>query len=694
MAETTITLARTAAAVIDQAYPSNHSGFADGTVITNAAGAQRILLAQFEQLASAYKNAKLIKATLGGGADAVGNSGTLAVSQAGEANLSTVTWETQPIIDSAFIGYVYVSRFSPQRNSFPYPFPKGKTPTSAESIVPIAYTAKEASEAARQLLRAETLAIWSWKTAETAETSCAYREGASSITTPASYTPFNLYVIIDPAVTIQNTVQAKDDTPRTGYMSPYEAHTFAWDFVSSDDTYTCFGGWEQASATFYYRNGTSGSYTSVALTSAMEVTLPASTFAVGSFQWYVTATDTDGRTTTSPVYTLSTTDAEAVATPLEPIGTIEDGGDTIVLKWSVSSNYGSAPTGADLQKSADGSIWTTFAQPRTAATEYSAAAGTFSGGKVYWRVRALNADGTAGSWSSAVQFVCYAAPNPPIVSVDAKPYAAVTWQSEGQQAFEVLIDGVSVVKQFGETKDFSLLDPLTDGAHVAEVRIQNQYGLWSAPGSADFTVTNVPGAGIVLSASVGVDAQLSWTAGSDTGNYMIYRDGERIAHASAQSFTDRVVLGTHTWYVLEKLPGGYYTKSNVVVKTCAICCPQIAPLSGGPWVAVDAARDPVVKVHHARERALTHYRGLRLPVVEWGGFEDETVTINAVFECEEKAARFRELFGQTVIIKTYRNRVFIAALPAYDEDMELFHGVFNLTAESVDWGDYIDATEA
>jgi hypothetical protein len=238
---------------------------------------------------------------------------------------------------------------------------------------------------------------------------------------------------------------------------------------------------------------------------------------------------------------------------------------------------------------------------------------------------------------------------------------------------------------------FTLPLPLADGAHTAAVEVQNEYGQWSQPAQTDFSVTNVPGTGITLSASVGVDAQLSWTAGSNSGNYMIYRDGERIAHASAQSFTDRVVLGAHTWYVLEKLPGGYYTKSNAVVKTCAICCPQIAPLSGGPWVAVDAARDPVVKVHHARERALTHYRGLRLPVVEWGSFEDESITINAVFECEERAARFRELFGQTVIIKTYRNRVFIAALPAYDEDMELFHGVFNLTAESVDWGDYIDA---
>lgn len=694
MAETTITLARTGAAVIDQAYPSNHYGFADGTEIRNTAGSQRILLAQFEQLASTYKYAKIVKAVVGGGIT-TGDSATVAVSQAENANLSTVTWETQPTIDSAMIGYVYIANFSNQRNSFAFPFPKGKTPTSAESVVPIAYSTREASEAARQLLRAQTLAIWVWKkSAAVDETSAAYREGTGSITTPSTYTPFNLYVIIDPAVTIQNTVQANDDTPRTGYMSPYEAHTFAWDFVSSDDTYTCFGDWDQASATFYYRNGASGSYTSVALTSAKQVTLPASAFSVGTFQWYVTATDTDGRTTTSPTYTLSTTDSAATATPLEPIDTIEDGSAPIVLKWSVAIDTGTTPTGADLQKSTDGTNWSTFAQPRTAATEYSAPAGTFSAGKVYWRVRALNADGTAGSWSSAVQFVCYAAPDAPIVSVDAKPFATLTWQSTGQQAYEVFVDGVSSAKGFGSAKEYAILDPLTDGSHTVGVRIQNQYGLWSATASVQFTVANVPGTGITLTASAGIDAALSWTPGGGTGDYRVYRDGVRIARASDQSFTDRVVLGAHAWYVIEKLPGGYYTKSNAVVKTCAVCCPQIAPLPGGAWVALDAARDPVVKVRHSRERALTHYRGLRLPVVEWGSFEDETITINAVFECEERAARFRELFGQTVIIKTYRNRVFVVALPAYDEDMEIFHGVFNLTAESVDWGDYIDAAEA
>lgn len=703
MAETTITLARTAAAVIDQAYPSNHSNFADGTVITNANGSQRILLAQFEQLASNYKYAKIVKATLGGGADAIGNSGTLAVSQAGASDLSAVTWETQPIIDSAFIGYVYVSRFSPQRNSFPYPFPKGKTPTSAESIVPIAYTAKEASEAARQLLRAETLAIWSWKTAETEETSCAYREGTSSITTPGSYTPFNLYVIIDPAVTIQNTVQAKDDTPRTGYMSPYEAHTFAWDFVSSDDTYTCAGDWDQSAATFYYRNGTSGAWTSVSFSTAKSYTLSASAFSVGTFQWYVTATDTDGRTTVSPVYTLSTADSAAVAAPLEPNGSVEDGSAPILFTWSASNDTGTTPTGADLQYSTNGSSWTTFAQPRTSATQYSAPASTFPAGNIQWRVRSLNADGVAGAWSDPLSFVCFAAPAAPIISTNGKPMLTVTWQSENQQAYKVIVDGRTYGPYFGTGKSFTVPDFLSDGTHTVAVSVQNEYSLWSLidpetdAGIISVTVTNVPGEPVTLTGLFDRDAELSWSTTDATSDFLIYRDGVQIGHASGRSFTDRVVLGYHSWRVINRLPGGYYTASNVVSGTLMTGRLAIAPLSGAAWLELTKSENSARSVvwNESQRVVLRQFAGQIYPQAEAAPYK----TMSAGFDVAwthaeaEQAAIFAALIGQPVIFKTPCEGAMVGILTAWQRNNMHFYRSYSATVQRIHWRDFVDADD-
>ncbi|MBQ1756416.1 MAG: hypothetical protein IIZ96_06690 [Oscillospiraceae bacterium] len=699
MAETTITLARTAAAVIDQAYPSNHSNFADGTVITNTNGSQRILLAQFEQLASNYKYAKIVKATLGGGASAVGASGLLAVSQAGAANLSTVTWETQPSINSAWIGYDFISRVSPTRFSFPYPFPKGKTqsPEFTSTVLPAAYTAQEASQAAKQLLKAATLAFWAWRTDGYEDTTIAYREGTGSITTPTTFTPFNLYVVIDPAVTIQNTVRAKDDTPRTGYMSPYEAHTFAWDFVSSDDTYTCFGSWAQASATFYYRNGDSGAFTQISARTSTSVTLLASAFSVGTFQWYVTATDTDGRTTTSPVYTLSTADSLPTCTPIAPVDTVEDGSKPIVFEWSVSIDTGTTPTGADLQISSDGSTWSTLGTVSGAATTWSAAPGTIGSGTKYWRVRAYNADSVAGGWSAASSFVCISAEAPPVVSCDGKPFAEISWQSANQQAYRVTVDGVLYGPYFGTTKTFSVPDYLEDGGHTVSVEIQNSFGLWSNPGSVSFTVANVPGAAVSLSGLFYLDADLSWSSEDQNADFLIYRDGAKIGHTSGSSFTDRVVLGYHAWHVINRLPGGYYTASNTVSGTLCTEGIAMALLSGGSWIdlTLSANSDRTMTWNHSQSVAVRQFAGREYPDAETSPYRNTSVSFDVAwaYKDADQAAAFAELVGKPVLLKTPCEGVLVGILSAWQRENTHFYKAYTATIQRINWRDFTDADD-
>lgn len=695
MAETTITLARTAAAVIDQAYPSNHSNFADGTVITNAKGSQRILLAQFELLASTYKYAKIVKATLGGGADAVGNSGTLAVSQAGASDLSAVTWETQPLIDSAMIGYEFISRFSNNRFSFPYPFPKGKTPTSSESIIPAAYSAKEASEAARQLLRATTLAIWAWRTAESAETSSAYREGTGSVTTPSTYTPFNLYVILDPAVTIQNTVAADDSAPRFGYLSPFEAHTFSWGFVSSDDTYTCAGDWTQASATFYYRNGNSGAFTEISAGTSTSVTLPASAFSVGTFQWYVTATDTDGRTTTSPVYTLSTADSLPTCTPIAPVDTVEDGSKPIIFEWSVSIDTGTTPTGADLQISSDDATWTSFAHVSGPATTWSAPPDTIGSRTQFWRVRAYNADGVAGDWSPSASFICNAAESPPIVSADAKPFATIRWQSENQRAYRVTVDGVLYGPYFGTNKTFTVPEYLEDGNHTASVEIQNSFGLWSNPGETSFTVTNVPGSPVVLSGSFDRDAALRWTCEDAAADFLIYRDDVQIGHSSGYSFTDRTVLDFHTWRVINRLPGGYYTASNTVSGTLCTEGLALALLAGGPWLDLTLSENPIRTTTAAAGRSviLRQFAGREYPDAEAAPYKTLQISFDVSWTPAQaaQARAFEALIGEAVIFKEPGEEAFVGVLSAFQRSHSFPARSYTATVQRIHWREYVDA---
>lgn len=489
--------------------------------------------------------------------------------------------------------------------------------------------------------------------------------------------------------TLVGDLKAAPSSPINGaFCDPSGAGIFRWTNTNAHNITTQTGADLQ-----YSTDGTNWSDLGTVTGVVQSYVVPAGVFTASTYYWRVRAYNVDGDAGPwSSAAEFSTVDSTMYGAPAHPVYEIADYTEPITFEWTYYSDTGTVPQRTDLQTSTDLSTWTDRAQLGAGVLSYTAAANTFAAGTVYWRVRCYNSNNVAGPWSSAVSFAAYGAPPQPSVSVDAVPFAVIRWQSSGQMAYRIEVDGVDMGTFFGTGKSYAMRDYLRDGDHTASVYIQGAYGLWSQPGTVDFTVQNIPGNPLQLSASANIDAVLKWTGGDNSGAYMVYRDEAPIAKTAGDGFSDRLVLGAHAWYVIELLPGGHYTKSNAVVKTCAVCCPQIAPLTGGAWVALGAARDPVVKVHHSRERALTHYRGLRLPVAEWGSFEDETVTVSAVFECEEKAAAFRALFGQTVILKTYRNRVFVVALPEYNEDMEFFHGNFNFTAEAVDWEEYIDAT--
>lgn len=694
MAETTITLSRLAGAIVAEDLPANNIPFASGTVVSNVAGSQRILLAQFSALSDSYKYSKLVKAWLGGGADPQTYGANLVVSKAAAANLASVTWESRPDIDQPTIGGKYLSASGRNYFNINYPFPEGPWPY-AGAVIPPDYTASEASYAARDLLNAPTLAIWCMGTSTLSEVSAEYLEGTREVLYEPS--PFVLKVVLDPSVTILSTVAAKKDTPSSGYLSPYEAHTFEWEFVSSDSIYTCAGAWSQASATFYYRNGTSGSWTSVSKTTDAAVNLPASTFVVGTFQWYVTATDHTGRTTTSPVYTLTTADSLPTCTPTKPVNTIEDGSKPIVFNWQVSIDTGTAPTGADLEISSDGSVWSTLGNVSGNATTWTAAANTIPAGSKCWRVRSYNVDGVAGDWSAPAGFVSIAAPPAPVVSADAVPFATLSWQSEGQQAYRVTVDGRVYGPYFGSAKSFEIPDYLSDGGHTAAVEIQGSYGLWSNPGTVSFTVTNVPGAPITLRGIFYRDAELNWSTEDQAADFVVYRDGVRIGHTARLSFVDRTVLGAHVWQVINRLPGGYYTASNIVQGELRSCCTAIAPLDGGAWLELRKSANESSEQSFAASRqiSLRHFEGAAYPVAEISPFFDLSGSYDVAFLYGEEAAaaRFEAMLGQSVILKSRGGECLVGILSALAKRNPRFYRAYSFNVQRIHWGDYIDADD-
>lgn len=499
------------------------------------------------------------------------------------------------------------------------------------------------------------------------------------------------------ALLLDQTVTSKPaaTTNASGYVNPHVAQTFRWEHVPDGD-YWCVGGWTTRSATLYWRQvGASTWHSVAAAANSSSVTLAANTMPAGSVEWYVIATDDQGTGASSEIYTISTADTLHTATPVYPIDTTENGDAGIRFIWTDASDTGAAPTGADLQYSADqGTTWTTFASPRSTATQYDAPGGGFPSGVLMWRVRSLNAEGTAGPWSEAVSFLCFAAPDPPILDSDGKPFLTVTWQSSGQRAYRVTVDGKTYGPYFGDGKSFSVPEYLSDGSHTVRVEIQNEYGLWNG---AEITVTvaNVPGRPVILSGSFARDAALRWTCEDASADFLIYRDDVQIGHSSGNSFADRTVLGYHSWKVINRLPGGYYTASNTVSGTLCTEGLALALLAGGPWIDLTLSTNAIRTTTAAAGRSvvLRQFAGRVWPDAEAAPYKTLQISFDVSWTPAQaaQARAFEGLIGEAVIFKEPGEEAFVGVLSAFQRSHSCPARSYTATVQRIHWKEYVDA---
>lgn len=677
MANVTQTLACTGSALVDYYSQDTNAHGAASYDVLRTVSRDRQLLLSFAALSSSYLYKKLVSAQLRI-YYSTSQSGAYVVAEPLDEAFTpaSVTWATKPGTWKIWDGLEDAP----------------KSGTSLLLPAAVDSDAATASQQARYALTSGCFALQAdaggfGESTPDSATFIVYTEAAASGKRPV------LTVVVDDATTITSKVTGQDKT--SGYVNPHTAQTFAWNFVASG-SYRCAGNWTQASATFYWSSDSGSTWNSVAASgSTQSVTLAANTLPAGTIQWKVTATDSQGTTTTSPVYTISTEAALVYATPVAPSQTVEDGSGVIRLRWNISSADGGAQTGFTIvYKYAAGDAWTTLTTQTSANPYYDVPAGTFTAGTVFWGVNPKNIDGTASSGNPSAQFICVAAPGAPTVSCDGKPFATIEWQADGQQAWRLTVDGTVYGPFFGTGKSFTLPDFLADGPHEASVEVQGSYGLWSQAGTVSFTVANVPGDAVTLSAVFGRDAALSWETDSTTADFLIYRDGVRIGHTAKTAFTDRVVLGRHSWQVVNRLAGGYYTASNALTGTLRSCVTAIAALAGGDWTELRLSEnsDSVQSFSWSRASSLRHVAGAVYPVLELGPFEDRSGTYDVSFPDAESAREFEALKGRAVILKSRGGEVVIGGLVNLTKVARDFFISYSFTVQRIHREDYIDDT--
>ena len=431
---------------------------------------------------------------------------------------------------------------------------------------------------------------------------------------------------------------------------------------------------------------------------APNVTVPAGTISGESIDWRVIAKTNANQTLTSDWMTLSVEDVPPTAWAISPKDVVVDGSKDQIFIWGHASSTGTAQSKTDLQKSPDGSTWTTLATVTGAARQWTCPAGTLTSSIKYWRVRTYNADGIAGEWSEAAQIVVIAAPTAPSIQIKSTgPRPSISWQTSEQEAYQVELDGkLSGGTHYGTDKTWTSPAYLADGSHTVRVRVQNQYGMWSKWGAAALPVTNTPGASITLTVQASSVADLSWQTSGGYDFYLVYRNGKPIAKLPQTQYTDELSSGSTTYQVR----GCYADSSNYGLSsavTVTITTGQYVTLYGiasGKKVTLKHCGLKNQPVQNAINRDIQYIfmYGSTYPHAERSEFVTKKVGGTAVFLPDEDKAGFDALIGELVCLKTQSGEMVIGYLNETSDTSRVNpdKSVVNFSIQQIDYAEVID----
>lgn len=488
----------------------------------------------------------------------------------------------------------------------------------------------------------------------------------------------------------------RNPSPAGGTVPKALPATFSWKLSQkmSEHSATSDVNLAQKTATFRWRTAAGAAATEISCGTASSVTIPAGTFTTNTIQWQVTAATAEGVSATSDWMTISTLEQAGTAETVAPSGIVIDASASNVFKWQHVISTGTAQTKAELQISPDNSTWSALATVTGPSDTYTVPANTISSGTKYWRVRTYNSDGVASEWSAAAQFVAVGAPDAPVVVIGTtSPRPAISWQVEGQQAYQVEIDGVYASgTRFGTGKTWKAPFYLADGSYTVRVRVQNEYGFWSPWGTAALPVVNVPGGAITLTAEGGIEAVLSWTPGS-FDYYLVYRNGVAIAKVTEPSYTDSASIGG----VRYQVRGCYdnsdnYSLSEAVEVTVSTDNVRLYDMERGEWLhfLYDSSAHRSTGLSLSQDIQYVQLSGHTYPVAERSEFKSRALRITCVCADDAERQALRALLGHLTCCKTPEGNMTIGYQASISESSDDFFSTYSFTIEQIDRKEEID----
>lgn len=455
----------------------------------------------------------------------------------------------------------------------------------------------------------------------------------------------------------------------TGFVDPSKDFRFEWKIAPTLHLYNPMTSQYSAQFRIRKKGEEETQTTDISGATAFHI-IPANTLEASAYEWQVSVTTDDGRTATTEWQEFTTVDGTSSAKILRPNLITLDGSAVNRFEWEHTISTASLPRGYEIQYRESDSQWQTLIdQKQTDQTYYDVPANTLPAGNLEWRVRTYNSNLTPGNWSDSASIIVRSAPPAPIItSVTSSPRPVISWQSEGQIQAEVRIND-STRSVLSAAKSYRWEDFLPDGFITVNVRVKNQFDLWSPWASAQTTIKNTPSGQITLSASVSNYA-VSLSINSTYPQNYIYRDDVLIGKAvkregvdTAFTYLDGTALGSHSYYAMGVDEQSNYQQSERITEKVSVPFGVIGELKALSWIELKRKRGsyPSHDIKRSYPVTMVYYSGNPLPVAYVSNELDASHTLEFTTD-KTTADHLENLTGKTVIYKDVRGDLIIGVL--------------------------------